>query len=291
MDKRRLIIYPILFFIIIAIATFGFTEFGTGGLFIPLLLTLGFFTAFFIVAQIIKDNSIVDMGWGAGFVIGALTTLLITPSPTVLSYVIVAFIAVWGLRLSARITKRNFGKGEDFRYRQWRKEWGDNVVIIAFFRVFMIQGIINFIVGSASYMVIKFNTFDFTGVTSFVVYAGLLIALIGLIFEVVGDEQLRRHIKEGSRTLMDKGLWSITRHPNYFGEILIWVGLYLSGASLIDSSVNMGLYGVLVISPLLMSAVLIKVSTPLLEKHMVKYDGWEAYTQRVPMIFPWGKKG
>ncbi len=291
MDKRRLIIYPILFFIIIAIATFGFTEFGTGGLFIPLLLTLGFFTAFFIVAQIIKDNSIVDMGWGAGFVIGALTTLLITPSPTVLSYVIVAFIAVWGLRLSARITKRNFGKGEDFRYRQWRKEWGDNVVIIAFFRVFMIQGIINFIVGSASYMVIKFNTFDFTGVTSFVVYAGLLIALIGLIFEVVGDEQLRRHIKEGSRTLMDKGLWSITRHPNYFGEILIWVGLYLSGASLIDSSVNMGLYGVLVISPLLMSAVLIKVSTPLLEKHMAKYDGWEAYTQRVPMIFPWGKKG
>ena len=65
------------------------------------------------------------------------------------------------------------------------------------------------------------------------VVVGLVVAATGLFFEVVGDEQLRRHIKKGTKTLMDKGLWSITRHPNYFGEILIWIGLYITGFSLV----------------------------------------------------------
>ena len=290
MDMRRLIIYPILFALITLIATRGFTEFGTEGLFIPLLVTLGYFTTFFIVAQIIKNNSIVDIGWGFGFVIGAWTTLLITSEATVLSYVIVGFITLWGTRLSVRLLRRNYGKPEDFRYAQWRKEWGDKVVITAFFRVFMIQGIINFTVGSASYFVIKFNQVSFSDPLQIITVLGLLIAATGLFFEVVGDEQLRRHIKKGSKTLLDTGLWSITRHPNYFGEILIWTGLYLTGASLIGSELSLLFYLSLIISPLIMSLVLIKISTPLLEKHMEKYDGWSAYTSRVPMIFPWGKK-
>ena len=291
MDMRRLIIYPILFALITLIATRGFTEFGTEGLFIPLLVTLGYFTTFFIVAQIIKNNSIVDIGWGFGFVIGAWTTLLITSEATVLSYVIVGFITLWGTRLSVRLLRRNYGKPEDFRYAQWRKEWGDKVVITAFFRVFMIQGIINFTVGSASYFVIKFNQVSFSDPLQIITVLGLLIAATGLFFEVVGDEQLRRHIKKGSKTLLDTGLWSITRHPNYFGEILIWTGLYLTGASLIGSELSLLFYLSLIISPLIMSLVLIKISTPLLEKHMEKYEGWSAYTSRVPMIFPWGKKG
>ncbi|MCF7926240.1 MAG: DUF1295 domain-containing protein [Candidatus Izimaplasma sp.] len=254
-----------------------------------MLVTLGYFTVFFIVAQIIKDNSIVDMGWGLGFVFGSVSTLLITTDPTILSYIIVGFITLWGVRLSGRIIKRNWGKPEDFRYAQWRKEWGDKVMIIAFFRVFMVQGIINFIVGSASYVVIKFNNFAFTGAVQYIVLVGLIIALIGLLFEVVGDEQLRKHIEQGTKTLMNKGLWSITRHPNYFGEILIWTGLYLTGAAVL-SSVNTIYYALLIVSPVLMSLVIIKVSTPLLEKHMAKYDGWETYTKRTPMIFPWGKK-
>ncbi|MFW6319726.1 MAG: DUF1295 domain-containing protein, partial [Bacillota bacterium] len=188
MDKKRIIIYTVLFAIVVAIATLGFTRFSTDGLLIPLAVTLGYFTLFFIVAQIIKDNSIVDMGWGLGFVFGSIATLLITEDPTILSYILVGFIAVWGIRLSARLIKRNWGKPEDFRYAQWRKEWGDKVVIIAFFRVFMIQGIINFVVGSASYTVIKFNNFTFSQDLWWLVSIGLIIAVIGLYFEVVGDE-------------------------------------------------------------------------------------------------------
>lgn len=291
MDIKRIVIYSFLFVLIAALASQGFTQLG---LVIPLILTFVYFTAIFIYAQILKNNSIVDIGWGMGFVIGSWVTLLTTETPTLLSYLVVAFITVWGVRLSVRLFKRNWGKPEDFRYAQWREEWGKNVVITAFFRVFMIQALINFIVGSAAYSTIRYNTFG-GGIDSVFVYGGLLIALIGLYFEVVGDEQLRKNIEEnkrkGTKSLIQTGLWSITRHPNYFGEILIWVGLYLVGFTLLfTQAVHPLYYGLLIISPLLMSIVLIKISTPLLEKNMEKYAGWDEYSKRVPMIFPGFKK-
>ncbi|MGB7472848.1 DUF1295 domain-containing protein [Trichococcus sp.] len=291
MDKKRIVIYTLLFIATLAIATQGFTNFGLDGLIIPLIFTFVYFTIIFIIATVIKNNSIVDIGWGIGFVVGSWLTLLVTEDPTVLSYAIVGFISVWGLRLSFRLLKRNYGKPEDFRYAQWRKEWGEKVVVTAFFRVFVVQGIINFIVGSASYVVIKYNEFSFDSAHSYFVYAALFIALVGLFFEVVGDEQLRRHINKKTRTLLQSGLWSVTRHPNYFGEILIWIGLYASGITLFfTDSINPYYYLLLIISPILMSTVLIKVSTPLLEKNMEKYDGWKEYTKRVPMLFPFTKK-
>lgn len=291
MDKKRIIIYTLLFIATLAIATQGFTNIGLDGLLVPLIFTFAYFTIIFVIATKIKNNSIVDIGWGMGFVVGSWLTLFVTEKPTILSYIIVGFISVWGLRLSLRLLKRNYGKPEDFRYAQWRKEWGDKVVITAFFRVFMVQGIINFIVGSASYSVIKYNEFSVGSSHQYFVYAALFISLIGLFFEVVGDEQLRQHINKGTHTLLQSGLWSITRHPNYFGEILIWIGLYLSGVTLFFThSVNPIYYILLAISPILMSTVLLKVSTPLLEKNMEKYAAWEEYTKRVPMIFPWGKK-
>ena len=291
MDIKRIVIYSFLFVLIAALASQGFTQLG---LVIPLIITFVYFTAIFIYAQILKNNSIVDIGWGMGFVIGSWVTLLTTETPTLLSYLVVAFITVWGVRLSVRLFRHNWGKPEDFRYAQWRQEWGKNVVITAFFRVFMIQGLINFIVGSAAYSTIRYNTFS-GGIDSIFVYGGLLIALIGLYFEVVGDEQLRKNIEEnkrkGTKSLIQTGLWSITRHPNYFGEILIWVGLYVVGFTLLfTQAVHPLYYGLLIISPLLMSIVLIKISTPLLEKNMEKYAGWDEYSKRVPMIFPGFKK-
>lgn len=288
---KRIISYIALFVGAFAIATQFFTQFAFDGLMVPYLVILGYFTILFIIAQITKNNSIVDMHWGMGFVIGSWLTLWVTDDPTFLSYAIVALITVWGLRLSYALFKRNFGEPEDFRYRQWREEWGDYVVIIAFIRVFMTQGTINFIVGSAPYSVIRYNEFSFDASHRFLVYLALLISLTGLFFEVIGDWQLKKHIKEGSGGLMTSGLWSLTRHPNYFGEIIMWVGLYLTGVTLFfTNSVNPIYYLILLISPILMSGVLIRISTPLLEDHMQEYDGWNEYTKEVPMIFPWAKK-
>lgn len=290
MDIKRIIIYGILLFAAVSLATLGFQAWGTEGLLLPLVITFAYFTIIFVIATIITNNSIVDIGWGLGFVIGAWASLLTTQSPNLLAYLIVGFITFWGLRLSIRLFNRNVGKPEDFRYAQWRKEWGKNVIITAFFRVFMIQGLINFVVGSAAYSIIKFNAFTFDGLQAVLVVIGLGLAVVGLAFEVIGDEQLRQHIQKKTRSLLQTGLWSITRHPNYLGEILIWNGIYLAGFSLlVTGSVPLIYYLVLVLSPLVMSAVLIKISTPLLEKNMEKYEGWAEYAQRVPMIFPFTK--
>ncbi len=290
MDIKRIVIYSVLFAAAVALATQGFSAFGTEGLLIPLGITFAYFTTIFVIATIISNNSIVDIGWGLGFVIGAWATLLTTEAPNLLAYALVGFITVWGLRLSIRLFNRNVGKPEDFRYAEWRREWGKNVVITAFFRVFMIQGLINFVVGSAAYSIIKFNAFSFDGLQVVLVGLGSVIALTGLAFEVIGDEQLRRHIQKKTRSLLQSGLWSITRHPNYLGEILIWNGIYLAGLSLlVTDSVPLVYYVILVLSPLVMSTVLIKISTPLLEKNMAKYAGWAEYAQRVPMIFPFTK--
>lgn len=287
MDIKRVVIYSLLFSAALALATQGFQTFGTEGLLIPMGITFGYFTLIFIWATLIKNNSIVDIGWGLGFVLGAWASLLSTSQPTLVSDVVVGLITVWGLRLSIRLFTRNVGKPEDFRYAQWRKEWGKNVVLIAFFRVFMIQALINFVVGSASYAIIKYNQFSFETLQIIVVALGMSLAILGLFFEVVGDEQLRQHIAKKTRTLLQSGLWSITRHPNYLGEILIWNGLYVSGLSmLLNQAIAWPYYLVMILSPLVMSVVLIKISTPLLEKNMEKYEGWNEYTQRVPMIFP-----
>ena len=290
MDIKRIVIYGLLFLAAIGLATQGYQAWGNEGLLLPLGITFAYFTSIFVIATIISNNSIVDIGWGLGFVIGAWATLLTTETPNLLAYILVGFITVWGLRLSIRLFNRNIKKPEDFRYAQWRQEWGKNVVITAFFRVFMIQGLINFVVGSAAYSIIKYNVFVAEGLQGVLVGVGLGIALLGLAFEVIGDEQLRRHILKKTRSLLQTGLWSITRHPNYLGEILIWNGIYIAGFSLLlTSSVPLVYYLVLVLSPLVMSAVLIKISTPLLEKNMEKYAGWAEYAQRVPMIFPFTK--
>jgi steroid 5-alpha reductase family enzyme len=267
MDIKRIIIYGLLFLAAIGLATLGFQAWGSEGLLIPLGITFAYFTGIFVIATIINNNSIVDIGWGLGFVIGVWATLLTTDSPNLLAYLLVGFITLWGLRLSVRLFNRNFRKPEDFRYAQWREEWGKNVVITAFFRVFMIQGLINFVVGSAAYSIIKFNAFVFEGLQAALVIVGFGLAVVGLAFEVIGDEQLRQHIQKKTRSLLQTGLWSITRHPNYFGEILIWNGIYIAGLSLLlTESVPWIYYLILVLSPLVMSAVLIKISTPLLEK-------------------------
>ena len=101
MDKKRIVMYMVLFLATIAIATQGFTKVALDGLIVPLIFTFAYFTTIFIIATVIKDNSIIDMGWGMGFVVGSWLTLLVTENPTVLSYFIVGFITEIG-RASCR---------------------------------------------------------------------------------------------------------------------------------------------------------------------------------------------
>lgn len=244
-----------------------------------LLYTLIYFTLFFIVATIIKNNSIVDIGWGLGFVVITWVLFFISGEFTLVKLIASTMVSLWGLRLFYFILKRNIFAEEDFRYKNWRKAWGKYVIPRAFLQVFMLQAIIQFSVGSAVYY-INVSNLDFNLIS----IVGIVIWLIGYYFEVIGDRQLRLHIKSGKGGLMKSGLWSITRHPNYFGEAVMWWGLFLfailNGAPLYY-----------VFSPLVITLVLSQISTPLLEDSMKKYDGWDQYKSKVSRIIPLiGKK-
>lgn len=236
---------------------------------------------FYLIAQAIKNNSIVDIGWGPGFIVAGLVLLLFYPFLFATKVFVLLMIFFWGLRLSIYIFLRNKGKGEDFRYKNWREKWGKKEPLIAFFKVFMLQGLVMFIVATPIYFAFLA---DFRGLT-WVQYLGIAVYLIGYYFEAVGDYQMQKFKSkpESKGKLMTSGLWKYTRHPNYFGEAVIWWGIFL-----VVLPVEYGI--IAIISPAVITFLLMYVSgVPMLEK---KYEGrpdWEAYKKRTPKFFPFIK--
>lgn len=245
---------------------------------IALIVTFSFFMILFVVAQIIKNNSIVDIGWGIGFVLSSWIVYAVKGTFTTSSIVVLILVSLWGVRLFYHISKRNIGKPEDFRYRNWRKAWGKWVVPRAFLQVFMLQATLQYAIGSPIFYFIE-NNMELTSLS----YIGVVLFLIGYFFQVIGDYQLKVHISKKTGTLLKTGLWSISRHPNYFGESLMWVSMYLvvllSGGD-----------WYFVISPLVITTVLRFISIPLLEENMKNKEGWNEYIKRVPIFYPLGLK-
>jgi steroid 5-alpha reductase family enzyme len=250
-------------------------------LFITALTIFAFMVIFYLIAQVLLDNSIVDIGWGLGFVVGSTVLVLRAPEVHVSQWILYFCILLWGLRLSIHIFIRNHGKGEDFRYAAWRKQWGKKGPLIAFFKVFMLQGILMFIL-SWPVMLIFTAGRNKPGTAEI---AGIIVFLAGLLFEIIGDQQLARFRKNplNRGRLITTGLWKFTRHPNYFGEAMLWWGIFL-----IALPSPYGWSGV--ISPVLIGLMLYFVSgVPMLEK---KYNGradWEEYKKRTPKFIPFIK--
>ncbi len=247
-------------------------------MFNALIITLVYFFIFFIVATIIKNNSIVDIGWGLGFVLTSWILFFISGEFSLIKIIMNIMISLWGLRLFYYILKRNIFEEEDFRYANWRKAWGKWVIPRAFIQVFMLQGLFQFMIGSTSYY-INTSTLDFKVIS----LIGVFIWVIGYYFEVVGDRQLKMHIKSSkNKSLLTTGLWSITRHPNYFGEALIWWGIFVFAVLN-----NVPIY--YMISPLTITIVLYFISTPLLEEKMKLKEGWDEYSKNTAMFVPYIK--
>lgn len=248
-----------------------------------LLVLFIYFFLFFLVGTLIKNNSIVDMGWGIGFVILAWFTTLRSDNVGGANLLITILISIWGLRLFYHIMKRNLGKGEDFRYANWRKEWGKWVIPRAFFQVYMLQGVFMFIVALP---VILINTRETPGSISLFSLVGLLIWLIGFFFESVGDYQLKK-FKEDPKNkgkIMRSGLWKYTRHPNYFGEATMWWGL---GVIALSAGSSIAVF----VSPIVITYLLLFVSgVPMLEKSFAKRPGYQEYKEVTPKFFPWFPK-
>lgn len=243
-----------------------------------LTTVLVYMSAWFLIALIRKRNDVADVAWGLGFLVVALTSLYISADYSARKILIVTLVAIWSLRLSTHIYLRNRGKTEDYRYNQWRQEWGRWFYLRSYLQVFLLQGFLLFIV-SAPVMLINKNSVSDLNLLDVL---GILIWLAGFYFEALGDYQLSKFIKDPSNKgkLMMSGLWKYTRHPNYFGEVTQWWGIFV-----VALSVNYGWLSI--IGPITITFLILKVSgIPMLEKKMETHPDFPLYKKQTSEFFP-----
>lgn len=242
-----------------------------------------YMNAIFILALRLKDNSIVDIAYGAAFVLVGWSTFVLYGSAHPRQMLVLALITLWGVRLAGHIYLRKQGEsGEDSRYRQWREAWAKTFVWRSWLQIFMLQGAVVFLVAMPLLLIMR-QPGPALGLLDVL---GGVIWLIGFMFEAVGDWQLLRfkHNPAHRGHMMRQGLWRYTRHPNYFGEATLWWGIWL-----IALAAPWGAFAV--ISPLLINFLLLKVSgIPMLEAKYENHPEFADYKQRTNAFFPWFPK-
>jgi steroid 5-alpha reductase family enzyme len=246
---------------------------------------LGLVTALWLLSLALKDSSIVDIFWGTGFVVAfwAATVLLPGGLPARL-LLLGVLVTIWGLRLSLYILYRNWGKDEDFRYAEWRREAGAAWWWRSYFKVFLLQGFLMWVIAAP---LIAAQALGPERSLGWVDALGGLVWLVGFIFEAGGDWQLARFKADPDNKgkLLTDGLWGLTRHPNYFGDAAQWWGFYLI-------AVAAGAWWTF-FSPALMTFLLLRVSgVAMLERSMKEAKpGYEEYVKEVPAFLPrWPKQ-
>ncbi len=207
-----------------------------------LLMNLGLIAVIMLVLWLVslrlRNSSIVDIFWGVGFIIVVWVTFFASQSVSSRSLLISVLTTLWGLRLAGYLAWRNLGNGEDYRYRAMRGKFGSRFPVISLFVVFWLQGLIMWVVA------VPIQTAHFgTAPLGWLDGAGTLLWSVGWFFESVGDWQLARFkASEDNRgKIMDRGLWRYTRHPNYFGDCLVWWGLYSIAAGAGDGGLSSAL--------------------------------------------------
>lgn len=242
------------------------------------LLIVAYVFIWYLIALYKQRNDVADIAWGLGYVLVCLY-LFRVQSKAPISLLLYGLITLWGLRLSLHIYFRNKGKQEDFRYKQWRNEWGKTFYWRSFLQVFFLQGIILMIIISPIIYSTTVAHQSFTSLT----FIGLASWSIGFFFQAVGDYQLSVFSKQrkSKEDIMQIGLWKYSRHPNYFGEILMWWSVFFIVLPFANS-------WWFIISPVTITYLLLYVSgVPLLEAKYKGNKAFEAYQQRTNAIIPW----
>ena len=186
-------------------------------------------------------------------------------------------MSIWGLRLAWHIHNRHKGRPEDYRYFTWRTEWGKWFYLRSYLQVYILQGILLFVI-VLPVLLMNNNTEVSLGWLDII---GMIVWIFGFYFEAVGDAQLARFVKDPAHKgkLMQSGLWKYTRHPNYFGEVAQWWGVWL-----ITLSSMIGWFSI--IGPLTITFLILKVSgIPMLEKKMEKNPEFIEYKRKVSIFF------
>jgi steroid 5-alpha reductase family enzyme len=246
----------------------GLTVYGIG-----LAVILGCMTVLWLISLTLKNSSIVDIFWGSGFVIVNAVYFALSPEGfPARQWLVTLLVTLWGLRLSIHVLTRNWRKAEDFRYRKWRGENGSRWWWKSFLQVFLLQGLLMWIISAPLWAA---HLGPFPDRLTMVDAIAVIFWAVGFFFESAGDAQLARFKADlGNKgKLLDTGVWRFSRHPNYFGDAAQWWGFFLIGASA-------GGWWAL-FSPVIMTILLLRVSgVALLEKTMETRPGYKEYIER-----------
>lgn len=235
-----------------------------------------------VVSAVIRNVAIIDSFWSIFFFAAAAVYLFKSQHEVdAHNLLLVVMIGVWAIRLCLHLTIRNWGKDEDSRYRDIRKKYSPHFTVKSLFIVFVFQAVLAWLISMPLYKSLD-GEIDLSPVMKYFFYVGAAVWAIGFIIETVADYQLTKfkQAPDQSNRIMDKGFWRYSRHPNYFGEFLIWWGFYLIAVS----------YGGwwTIISPLIMSWLLMKFSgVGLLESTIVyRRPKYRCYIERTNAFFP-----
>lgn len=245
-----------------------------GGLAVAAVLML----AMWLASLARHDASLVDRVWGLGFVL--LGWFYLAVAGHFHNALAALLVSLWGLRLSLHLTRRNWGRGEDRRYAKMRDKHGPRFAWFSLFSVFLLQAILMWVIAFPLLAASRGAHPGWGGAV--LTMAGMFVWLAGFVFEAVGDNQLARFKRDPANAgrVLDTGLWRYTRHPNYFGDMLVWWGLYLVAVA------SGGWWTIF--SPLLMSLFLARVSgVTLLERHLQESrPGYSDYARRTSALIP-----
>ena len=244
------------------------------------LVLLAYMSGMYVVGLLARDNSLVDVAYGPAFVVAGWSAWWAAGQPFHFRPLLVlALITCWGLRLGLHLGFRHRGRGEDFRYRTFREAWGKTILWRSFVQIYLLQGLVVLVILTPALLAAAAPG----GGPRALDAVGTLVFTVGLFFEAVGDWQMLRFKRDPANRgrLIQSGLWRYTRHPNYFGEALLWWGVFLVGLGS-----PLGLWGL--ISPLTIAFLLLKVSgIPMLEAKYANDPEFLAYKARTNAFFPW----
>jgi steroid 5-alpha reductase family enzyme len=243
-----------------------------------------FVTLLWIWSVFIKNVSIIDIFWGLGFVIVNMFYACMSGDLTARKLLVLILVSIWGLRLAIYLAIRNTGKGEDFRYQEFRKNYGPKRYWwFSFFQTFLLQAVLIMVI---SLPLLGINTSSSSGALNGLDYLGILVWLIGFIFEAGGDYQLMR-FKQNPKNkgkILDVGFWKFSRHPNYFGDSAVWWSYAIF-------SIASGYYWQ-IIGSIIMTLLILKVSgVSLLEKSLKDTKPlYRDYIKKTNSFLPWFPK-
>jgi len=231
------------------------------------------------VSLVRRDVSIVDVAWPLGFVLATWASRWVVGAGGAGNWTLLAMVTIWGLRLSFHLLRRNLAQGEDFRYRAMRQRHGDAFAVRSLLTVFALQGVLLFIVA----LPVTLGHRDTSAGLSTWLVLGVLVWGAGLWWEAVADAQLAafRRDPRNAGQVLDTGLWQYTRHPNYFGDALVWWGLAIAGASQ-----GAGVWAF--VAAAVMTILLVRVSgAAMLDRLLAeRKPGYREYMQRTSGFIP-----